>query len=66
MFLHLSVILSTGGMSASVHAGIHPPWQTPPWADTHPRADTPQADGYCSGRYASHVNIQLDLKLQNG
>ena len=48
MFLHLSVILSTaGGMSASVHDGIHPlPWQkpprqTPPWADTplrrHPR-----------------------------
>ena len=31
MFLHLSVILSTGGMSAPVHAGIH----------TIPRADTP-------------------------
>ena len=31
MFLHLSVILFTGGVSASVHAGIHTP---PPWADT--------------------------------
>ena len=32
MFLHLSVILSTGrGLSTSVHAGIHtPPGQTPP------------------------------------
>ena len=36
MFLHLSVILFTGGVSAPVHAGIHPPWadtapvQTPP------------------------------------
>ena len=39
MFLHLSVILSTGeGVSTSVHAGIHPP--DTPWADT-PRADTP-------------------------
>ena len=50
MFLHLSVVLFTGGVSASVHAGIHPPplgthplplgrhpptpGQTPPWADT--------------------------------
>ena len=36
MFLQASVILLTGGVSASVHAGIHPPR-----ADT-PRADTPQ------------------------
>ena len=39
MFLHLSIILFTGG-STSVHAGIHPPDQTPPEADT-PSADTP-------------------------
>ena len=47
MFLHVSVILLTGGVSASVHAGIHhPPWkQTPtPGADTSPGADTPGAD----------------------
>ena len=31
MFLHLSVILFTGGVSASVHAGIHPWEGTPPW-----------------------------------
>ena len=41
MFLHVAVILSTGGGSASVHAGIPPP----PGADTPrrhpPRADTP-------------------------
>ena len=55
MFLHLSVILSTGGMSASVHAGIHTPHPPPPlgrhphWTDTPhwqtaPWADSPQAD----------------------
>ena len=41
MFLHLSVILFTGGVSAPVHAGIHPLGQTPPAEqalplDTHP------------------------------
>ena len=47
MFLHLSVILFTGG-SASVHAGIPPPGpgtpqeQTPPRPGTPPGADTPQ------------------------
>ena len=41
MFLHLSVILSIGGVSASVHAGIPPPpGQTPPSADT-PWTDPP-------------------------
>ena len=45
--LHLSAILFTGGgVSASVHAGIHPPGRhtplgrQPPWAD-HPQVDTP-------------------------
>ena len=45
MFLHVSVILSTGGGSALLHAGIpppHPRTRHPPGADTHPpRADTP-------------------------
>ena len=46
MFLLVSVILLTGGVSASVHAGIpHPPWeQTPPREQTSPGADTPRAD----------------------
>ena len=40
IFLHLSVILFTGGgVSASVHAGI-----PPPRADTPLAADTPRAD----------------------
>ena len=47
IFLHLSVILFTGGVSASVHAGIpHPPGADtpqsrhppPPGADTPPRS----------------------------
>ena len=52
MFLHLSVILFTGGVSASVHAGIHTllgrhtPGQTPlgqthPWSRHPPPAHTP-------------------------
>ena len=40
MFLQASLILLTGGVSASVHAGMPPQEQTPPRADT-PRADTP-------------------------
>ena len=44
IFLHLSVILFTGGVSASVHAKIPPPReQTPPRADTPLGADTPLA-----------------------
>ena len=35
MFLHMSIILPTRGVS-----GRHPPRQTPPWAD-NPWADTP-------------------------
>ena len=44
MFLLVSVILSTGeGVSASVHAGIPPPWeQTSPPEQTPPREQTPQ------------------------
>ena len=32
-------------MSASVHAGIHPPEQTPPWEQTHPPEQTPPPPG---------------------
>ena len=44
IFLHLFVILFTGGgVSASVHAGIPPPLeQTPPRADTPLGADPPE------------------------
>ena len=39
MILHLSVILFTRGVSASVHAGIHTPWE-----QTHSLgADTPRS-----------------------
>ena len=60
IFLHLSVILFTGGVSASVHAGI----QHPPEADT-PREQTPplpEADSgirSMSSRYASYWNAFL-------
>ena len=53
-------------VSTSVQAGIHPPGRPPPGQHllprkTHPWADTapPQADGYCSGRYASYWNAFL-------
>ena len=42
IFLHLFVILFTGGVSASVHAGIPPPRSRhPPGADTPLGVDTP-------------------------
>ena len=41
IFLHLSVILFRGEVSASVHAGI--PHTHPPPEQTPPRADTPQS-----------------------
>ena len=43
MFLQVCVILFTGGVSASVHAGIHPlPLeQTPPPRSRHPPEQTP-------------------------
>ena len=44
MFLQASVILSTGGGSASVHAGIPPPGADPPGADTPLGADPPGAE----------------------
>ena len=54
-------------MSAPVHAGIHPPADTPLGRhplDRHPPGQTPPppADGYCCGRYASYWNAFL---LQN-
>ena len=71
MFLHLSVILSTGG-SAAVHARIHPPGQTPPPpgqtpvhagihppVGRHPSGRHPSRDGHCSGRYISYWNAFL-------
>ena len=67
MFSQVSVILSTVGFWQT------PPGQTltPPQSDTTSWADTPQADipldrhapaqadGYCSGRYASYWNAFL-------
>ena len=42
MFLQVSVCPQGGlGVSASVHAGIPPPEQTPPWS-RHPPEPTPQ------------------------
>ena len=51
MFLHLSVILFTGGCLADTPLGRHAPLQadTPCWADT-----PTQSDGHCSGWYASY------------
>ena len=37
IFLHLSVILFTGDVSASVHAGVHPPRGDPPGRHMHPQ-----------------------------
>ena len=39
MFLHMSVILSTGGVCHT-----HPRWADTPWADTPPPRANPQTD----------------------
>ena len=63
IFLHLSVILFTGG-SASVHAGI-PPDQAPPWHPPPTRHPSPPPRCACweirstGGRYASYWNAIL-------
>ena len=70
MFLHLSVILSTGGVSAPVHAGIHPPpKQTPQEADT-PQQTATAADGthptgmHSCFKTSSTNEIQMKRSLQ--
>ena len=68
MFLHVSVILFTGGgrerVSTSMHAGSRPP--DPPGADP-PGAGTPPGSACweirtTSGRYASYWNAILLIK----
>ena len=54
MFLHVSVILSTGGDGRQT-----PPGKTPPRQTHTPWADPPAKDGHCSGRYASYWNAFL-------
>ena len=69
MFLHLSVLLFSVGVSAPLHAGIHPPpladppdRHPPPYADT-PLGRHPSPRYYriwsTSGRYASYWNAYL-------
>ena len=65
MFLHLSVILFTGGCLPQCMLRYTPPLGRPPWPDTPPgrhppgrppldRHPHPNADGYYSGWYASY------------
>ena len=64
MFLHLSVILSTGGVCLSACWDTTPPGQTPPPTGQTPPLGRhpllgrtpPPADGYCSGLYAYYWN----------
>ena len=71
IFLHLSVILFTVGVSASVHAGIHTPrQQTPPFpgsrhppeADNPPEADTPQSRHPLGSRHPPGKQTPLPLR----
>ena len=79
MFLQASVILSTGGGVASVHAGMpapptrqtppgpgrHTPWtrQTPPRPGRHPPREADASIRSMSGRYASYWNAFLFLDI---
>ena len=63
IFLHLSVILFTGGVLPQCMLGYHPQTPDPPWTPDPPGADTPrEADSSIqsmSGRYASYWNAFL-------
>ena len=66
MFLHMSVILSTGGPVWQTHPLADTPSPDTPWADiplgqTAPQSpwQTPPSDGHCSRRYASYWNAFL-------
>ena len=71
MFLHVSVILSTGG-SASVHAGIPPPSQadipreqTPSGADTTPEAVHARRYGQrAGGMYPTGMQSCFETKVK--
>ena len=66
MFLHLSVILSMGGVNPSACWDTHPPGRHPPGQITtlgrHPRADTPPRQittlgGHPPGRHTPRADI---------
>ena len=75
MFLHLSVILFTGGVCLSACWDTHtpqgrytpdrqpprhkPPGQNPPPGRNPTWADIPSPNDHCSGRYASYWNALL-------
>ena len=60
MFLHMSVILFTGGGSAPLHAGIHPPReQTAPLGPGTPQRSACWEIWATSGQYASYWNTIL-------
>ena len=72
MFLHMSVILFTGG-SASVHAGIPPEADTPqgvdpPGADTPPWEQTPPQEecmlGDMGNKQAVHILLECILVVK--
>ena len=62
MFLHLSVILSTGGGGCvwQTPPRTDTPWQTLP-GQTPPQGRHPRRDGYCSRWYGSYSNAFLLL-----
>ena len=68
MFLHLSVILFTGGCLPQWHAGIHPPranmFPCPVHAGIYTSLPSACWDthGYCCGRYTSYWNAFLFIK----
>ena len=50
--LHMSVSYSVqGGCLPDCMLEYTPPWQTSPWADTHPEADTPSGRPPYLGRH---------------
>ena len=75
MFLQVSVILSTGGVSASVHAGIPPQEETPPQEENPPgtkhagrygqRAGGTHPTGMLSCLYCSESDVDPNGFIDN-
>ena len=59
MFLLVSVILLTRGVSASVHAGIPPPWSRHPLGADPTGEDTPQEQTPPQSRHPASVHAGI-------
>ena len=61
---HRLSVYPQGGVSAPLHAGIHTPLQTSPWADTPPPAQCML--GYGQPAYGTHPTVMYSCSIKQG